>query len=399
MSESSQYCKSVFEDADSTLISDGGEYQYTRWDRARAPKRVPSNAPPVYDIDREACAEGLADTGHNLEPTGIARHTGDQSPENVITLASLRHVLLNMHSARIAERYRFVHRRLREYVTLEERKRLIALLNTMQHHPPDTLPHYLGCMRMVRNPTSIFTVASGCRIPLMRMVFWVCDNDETNFIEDEQVLSELAETARLKGIAALRYRFTVENTCHTVGCVNTQHYKRTNSLTTSVADARRLAEDENTHFQLLTDQWADTQALEELEQLRKYTEACDEEWVAAERALSRDSYLMSPLEAGLVKLSVSDIFDGADDDDDEHEEHDTRTVASSVSSSSASSSASSSSSYSFSAGAGDVSLMHQAWKKRTLKRGINIPGAEPLKSKKRKNRAMAEPQLLGETVK
>lgn len=400
MSESTQH-SSVFDDSDSTLI--GEDYYYRRWQHPDALKPLPANLPMAYDGDRDACTEGLGDTGHNLEPTGMARDVGDESPTHVLTLAALRYVLLNMHSRRAAERYQFVHTRLREYCTLEERKRLVALLNTMQTYPSDTLPHYLGCMRMVRNPTSVFTVASGCRIPLMRMVFWVCDNDATNFMEDEAVLTVLSETARLKGIAALRYRFTVENTCETVGCVNTQHYKRVNSLTTSVADARRLAEDESTHFQLLSDHWADTQAFEELAQLRLYTEACSEDWVTAERTMARDSYLMSPLEAGLTNLSVSDVYEYDDDDDPSHgDEYACTTVRQSVSSASASASSSMSSSsshsHSFSDSASGATLVHSAWKRRISKRGVVIPSEVPVKSKKRKARFM-EHRVVDEVVK
>lgn len=391
MSDSSY--QSPADDSDLTVAGSAEQYYFKRWNEEHALRRTAptlsstsTSASPFVDADREACLEGLCETGNNLEPTGTARLVSEQSDDHVITLGALRHVLLNMHAQYIVDLYPFVHRRLREYVTLEERKRLISLLNMINAHAVDTLPHYLGCMRMQRDSTSIFTVASGGRIPLMRMIFWVCDNSEVNFLADEAVLCELSDTARLKSIAALRYRFTVENKCKTSGCVNSHHYKRVNNLTTTVDDARRLAENDDAHFDLLADHWADTQALAEFEQFRQFTSDCSEQWVLAERALSRDGYMMSPIEAGLNGLSF-------DDDDDES----AFLLPPAPPRASVSSSSSSSGLSGARANDDDVPDSSRSWSQGALKRAVVIPLDLPLKSKKRKSRA-SEQRVLGETV-
>jgi hypothetical protein len=238
------------------------------------------------DEDFDA-AELVVEDGRNLvqkaTELSIVDHTGE-----ILSLAELRDVLLNVREPRVMLKYPSVHRRLRQYVSLDERRRVLALLNAVESFAADTLPNYLGCMRLagIGSAQQSFVLASGKRVPVARLLFWLCDNSIANALDDDAYMeSKGAE----RGLGALSYHLAICNSCRTEDCINAQHYTRR-------ARHRRVSN-------------ADLHSGEpcaSLAVLRQYAESRDREWSLAERELCRDSYFSSPIESMIATLYLDD---------------------------------------------------------------------------------------------
>lgn len=268
----------------------------------------------AYDTERDVDNSGLLDDGQNLvqqtTPLTIVDHTAD-----VITLVILRHVLLNMRDMDLMRKYSVVHTRLRENVTLDERKRVLTLLNSIEIYAVDTIPHYLGCMRLAGDTEGIaatFRLACGKRVAVARLLYWLCDNSLANHLLDKETIARARqhnETTTGIGLGALGHKFKVFNSCETAECVNPQHQRR---CCTAAYVSKSSELDAELRSVLNEAPPVDSPSYAALQTLRNYTANRDREWLLTERELCRDSYFMSPIEMSLP--STDDVCAQHDDE-------------------------------------------------------------------------------------
>lgn len=251
------------------------------------------------DSDIDAGLLLLEDDGSNLDQKPPRIPIVEPTSE-IVPLSVLRNVMLNMRDEEVALAHPVVHRRLRDNVTFDERKRVIALLNAVENYPTDTLPNYLGCMRLSGTicVQQNFRLACGRRVPVARLLFWLCDESEANYDEDAAVMRRTGDE---RGLGVLGHQFAVSNSCHTEDCINAQHYSRRNKHVHTQAEL----DAELARHDAISD-------AADLKIMHQYMANRDHEWTLTERELCRDSYVMSPVESMLTKLKL--VADGDDDD-------------------------------------------------------------------------------------
>jgi hypothetical protein len=228
-------------------------------------------ATTTYDNARVGDISELLLAGDNLvqeeTPLSIVDHTA-----TVITLATLRFILLNMRLESVLFKYPAIHARLCEF-TLGERKRVLTLLSEIDGYLDGTIPHCLGCMKLSKDAEARkwFNFESGARVTIARALRWMCDNTVNDHLGRE---------------------FYLVNTCKTMHCVNPQHYQR--------SQKHRGPTEEELQESLRLDDSHDM--------LRQYTAERDQSWVESERELARTSYILSPIEQMLARGN-DDLFD------------------------------------------------------------------------------------------
>lgn len=234
------------------------------------------------DCEPDVDTSELLHDGSNLVQTkqSLLQITGENS--DLIDLALLRQMMLNIRDTNLTHKFPAVNARLCEQLTFDERKRIIVVLNSVEGYGIDTLPNYLGCLRIggAKKEQHTFLLASGRQVAVARLLAWLCDNSLGNYTSEKM---EIARNRQTKGLAALSRHFTVHNTCHTDDCVNPLHYQRGSApndksllnRTTHAASGRDVHEDEH-------------------------------ETALAERTMSRESYVMTPIESMIKSLHIAD---------------------------------------------------------------------------------------------
>lgn len=245
------------------------------------------------DIDVSVLFEDGSNLVQQATSYAITDTTGD-----LISLTTLRNMLLNMRDTRLMSAQPVVHARLRQCVTFEERKRLLLILNDMESYEIDTLPHYLGCMRCrIKNsatPATLVTFVPACgpRINIAKLLHWLCS--KTSDVDSER---ETRNDGKGEcGAGMLGRSYVVFSECRNEECVNPNHYRRRVPAQNTASDALEAA--------LSVDNV-----------LQQYAAAHDREWALTERELCRTSYTTSPVEAMLINEFAPKMdLDGCDAD-------------------------------------------------------------------------------------
>lgn len=229
--------------------------------------------------------------GSNLVQVTTPMTIVDYAAETV-PLATLRHILVNMRDLLTIDANPVVHERLREYLTLAERKRLLVLLDGVKTYPIDTTLWLLGCMW---HADKRFTLESGPRIKLVRFLHWLCGNNEAAHASDKEILTAAARRlgGRSPSFAELGKRFVHKNLCQNADCINPLHFVRHNAAP-DVDDGESLAS-------ILPAISLNTEA--DAQRLR---ECGEHDWIAEKLSVrSRRTFGYSPLENMLEKSDLS----------------------------------------------------------------------------------------------